>query len=208
MSSGLGRLLGKLSAAALRECFQDYRASFPEWEVKQDGVLVRRTGLLRQVIAFERVRGHAYRPSCSVELLVSPTYQILFAFLAGPRKETRASEHTARWKDVVAAMETQFTPAIRSPLSLAAVIRAASDARAEGGAGNVQRVAGMAILFAIDGDLNGAARCCQDVEGLVDHSRPQADWERTSVETARELLGAIKAGRVEQFLVSRSSLQG
>ncbi len=205
MSSGLGRLLGRLSAAALRECFQDYRASFPEWEVKQDGVLVRTTGLLRQVIAFERVRGHAYRPSCSVELLVSPTYQILFAFLAGPRKETRASEHRARWKDVVAAMETQFTPTIRSPLSLAAVIRAASDARTEGGAGNVQRVAGMAILFAMDGDFEQAERCCTDVEELVDRSRPQADWERASVATTRELRNAIKAGRVEQFLSSQSA---
>jgi hypothetical protein len=57
----------------------------------------------------------------------------------------------------------------------------------------------------MDGDFEQAERCCTDVEELVDRSRPQADWERASVETTRELRNAIKTGRVEQFLSSQSA---
>lgn len=51
----------------------DYRREFPTWESLGQEMLVRFEGAVAQTIWFDRLRTGAYRPTCTVRILVAPS---------------------------------------------------------------------------------------------------------------------------------------
>src|SRR2546426_8957898 len=112
-----------LTKQQLFEYSKVYRDAFPDWAVENEVVLVRLQGPIKQCIAFEALRGGAYRPSSSVEVSVSDGVRILFSFLDIKNREILPRDYLVKWPRIVKAMEEQFRPPIRRPLDVAEVLR-------------------------------------------------------------------------------------
>jgi len=103
-----------LTKQQLFEYFKVYRDAFPDWAVENEVVLVRLQGPIKQCIAFEALRGGAYRPSSSVEVLVSDGVRILFSFLDIKNREILPRDYLVKWPRIVKAMEEQFVELCRN----------------------------------------------------------------------------------------------
>jgi hypothetical protein len=188
------------------KCFADYRAAFPDWDVKQQVILARAHGPIEQHIAFEALRANsyrpAYRPSCSIQVLGAGIgFQLLFSFLDIKHREVYPRDHEAKFPNVLKAMEEQFQPCIRKPLDVADVIQLAEEQVEAGGAGNIQYCSGLATLNAHAGNKERALFWCTQVEEQLNHlGREPADWELQGAKYARQLAEAIRAGEQRAFL--------
>jgi hypothetical protein len=192
-----------LTKRQLIECFTDYRGAFPDWTVEHDVVLTRSEGPLKQHIAFEALRSGAYRPSCSVEVLVTLEVRILFCFLDIKHREVYPREHLAKWPGLVRAMEEQFQPPVRNPLDVLEVFRLEEEAVVRDRIENVNHFCALAALGAFLGYAESALLWCDRAErDLKNQGHQPAEWELRQAQFARRLREAIEAGQAELFLRS------
>ena len=192
-----------LTKRQLAEYFSDYRAAFPDWTEEHDVVLTRSGGPIKQHIAFEALRGGAYRPSCSVEILITLGVRILHRFLDIRHREVYPRQHLERWPQVVKAMEEQFEPPIRKPLEVLEVLRLEEEEIARVGFENINDFCGVAALHAYLGHAETALLWCDRAdESLKSQGRQPPGWELRQAQFARRLREAIGAGQEESFLRS------
>jgi len=190
----------RLTKRELVTFFEVYRDAFPNWSVEHDTVLTRSEGLIRQDISFEALRDGAYRPSCSVDVLITPPAQLLFRFLDIKHREVLPREHERKWPLLLKAMEEQFLPAVRKPLDVAEVLRVAEQDVAEQG-GNINQLTGLAAMNAYLGNNQRALLWCKRIEDeLVNVGREPADWKLGRARFARQLREAIDRGQEQSFL--------
>ena len=85
----------KITALTKRQLvgyFDDYRDAFPGWNVEHDVDFARTQGPVKQHVALEALRSGTYRPSCSVEILVTPGVPVLTRFLDIKHREVLPRE--------------------------------------------------------------------------------------------------------------------
>src|SRR5688572_8126818 len=121
-----------ITKAQLKAVVADYAKVFPSWGVLPDGTaLIRSTGPVRQMVWFQKMSSAAYRPTHSIGALALPGCHIrmLPQILDVKHREVEHRWHERKLADTVTAMEQQFQPDIRKPLSVAEVL-ALCEARA------------------------------------------------------------------------------
>jgi hypothetical protein len=184
--------------------FKDYREAFPDWGVEHDVVLVRSHGPVKQHVAFEALRSGAYRPSCSVEVLVTPGVRVLTRFLDIKHREVLPREHAAKRPLVLKAMEDQFQPSVRSPLDATEVLRLTEEEVVRDRIDKTHHSVALAALNAYVGNLDRAAWWCDRVPiQLAGLGREPADWEQEHAEYVQQLRQAITRGQAQAFLQDR-----
>lgn len=190
-----------LTKTELVRLFQDYRAAFADWSVEHDVVLVRSQGPLKQHIAFEALRSGAYRPSCSVQVLVAPDVRLLAQFLDIKHREVLPREHGVKTPRVVAAMDSQFLPLVRRPLVVEEVLRLAEEEVVRDRIEKLHYSTGLAALNAYVGNIDRALWWCDRVPTQISAlGRTPAEWEQRQETFASELRHAIQHGEARAFL--------
>jgi hypothetical protein len=118
-------------------------------------------------------------------------------FLDIKHREVLLRQHADKWKSVVAAMEQQFRPFIRTPLDFLE-IRSLCEERATE---TTNDLCMLAMLNAYVGDRQKALRYCERIETAVPPTlAPRPDWERGRIAFGRQLRAAIEAGNERQFI--------
>ena len=193
-----------LTKKHLLDCFRNYREAFPDWAVEHDVVLSRVNGAVRQQIGFQALRTGAYRPSCSIQVLLVPEFcYVLQQWLDVKHREVSLREHATKWPSVVKAMEEQFLPPIRNPLSVVETLRLAEEDTERNGIDNLNNSTGLAALNAYQGNLERALYWCDRVKTCsAKMERQLGEWEVRKVEFVTQLLHAIDEGRERMFLAS------
>jgi hypothetical protein len=180
--------------------FGDYRAAFPEWEVRHGVALMRSNGVVSQHISFEALRSGGYRPTCAVYVLGVPDAQVLARFLTPKYRQVMPREHESSFLHICRAMEDQFLPAIRQPLDTANVLDLAEQEVARDRIDSTNYSVALATLSARTGRMDRAEWWCDRVpEQLALLGRPPADWQLRHVEYARRLRDAIRQRRTDEF---------
>jgi hypothetical protein len=184
--------------------FNDYRDAFPDWNVEHDVVFARSQGPVKQHVAFEALRSGAYRPSCSVEILVTPGVRVLTRFLDIKHREVLPREHATKRSLVLNAMEDQFQPPIRKPLDVAEVLRLAEEEVVRDRIDKTHHSVALAALNAYVGKLDRATWWCDRVAvQLAALGREPADWELEHAAYVQQLRQAITGGQAPAFLQAR-----
>jgi hypothetical protein len=191
-----------MSKTQLTNVAKCYATVFPGWEMFGGVGFFRIEGPIRQQIAFEALPSGAYRPSCGIRALSLPSARMLFQHLDVRHRQVLLRQHESRWGEVVAAMEQQFSPAIRKPIDLDEVVslceREARNATND--------LAMLAILYAWLGRNQEAIDRCQRMEQAPAPTlAPRLDWERRHIEFGRDLVKAIAAGKARQFIETASN---
>lgn len=193
----------RISQSDLQRVFADYRSSFPDWRVEHEVVLARREGLIKQHITFEALQSGVYRPSCCVQVCVIPSPQLLFRFLDFPFRSVTLRLHSAKWREVVSAMERQFLPEIREALRVAKVIEHAESEVAVPHDANLQTCAGLAVLCAVEGRDDRALWWCDRADRVrLGIGRELAAWEHAYTIMIEGLKSATREGRGRDFVGS------
>ena len=188
--------------------FNDYRLAFSDWRVEHDVVLARSHGPVEQRISFEALRSGAYRPLCSVVVLVAPGTQVLPRFLDIKHREVLPREHSAKLPSVLKVMEDQFQPSIRRPLDAAEVLRLAEEEVVRDKIDKTLYSVALAALNAFVGNSDRATSWCDRVPiQLAGLGREPADWEQEHAEYAQQLRQAIKSGQARAFLQAHLAQQ-
>jgi hypothetical protein len=191
-----------LTNQQLAEFFGDYRKVFASWSVEHDVVLVRGQGPIVQRIGFEPLRDGAYRPSCSVEVLIVGV-RILHRYLDIKHREILPRNHVAKMPLVIKAMEEQFQPSIRKPLDVGEVVRLGEQEVARDSIDNANHLSALAALNAHVGDAQRALHWCERVdERLAKKGAHLADWETRLLRFAMGLREALKRGDQQAFLAA------
>jgi len=194
-----------MTKTQLVEYFRVYRDAFPDWRVEHDVVLVRSNGPIKQHIAFEALRAGSYRPSCSIQVLVAPEVRLLTRFLDIKHRELLPRDHSAKWPDMVKAMEEQFLPSVRKALNTAEVLQLGEEAVARDKIDNINYSSGLAALNAYVGNMDRALWWCERINTqLAAKEREPADWEQHLATFAQQLREAITTGRVQSFFRERA----
>lgn len=195
-----------ITKAELREFLEPYRLAFPGWNALGDRALYRDTWPVRQQIGFQVLRSAQYRPSCALSIIPVPSGQLLYQLLDVRHREVGRRDHARRWPEVLRAMETQFEPDVRAPLTLEGALRAA-----EAGVVGIERVhagtaAGLALLNACLGNTAAGVHWCERVMLLPkSEGRDLYPWEPPIIAFATELRTALQTGETNGFL---SDLKG
>lgn len=186
-----------ISKVQLTNVVKHYATVFPGWEMFAGVGFFRTEGPIRQQIGFEALPSGAYRPSCGIRALPLPTARMLFRHLDVRHRQVLFRQHESRWKDIVAAMEQQFMPAIRKPIDLEEVAELCErEAR-----NATNDLAMLAILYAWLGRKDEAIRCCESLEHAPPPAlAPRLDWETRHIEFSRALAKAISTGTECSFL--------
>lgn len=199
-------MIKPLTKKQLKVYFEDYRTAFPDWSVEHEVVLVRSRWPLVQRISFEALRSGAYRPSCSVEAAIVPGVRILHRFLDVKHRQVNPLGHASRWRGVVAAMEEQFQPPIRTPLEVAEVLQLAEEEVSRDKIDNPNHFSVLAALNGFTGDTKRAAWWCTRVEDWMTRAEtPVWDWALQRARYTRGLWKAIEEGRQSEFFETVSS---
>jgi len=197
-----------LTKAQLIRFVQDYHSAFPDWHVEHDVVLVRSQGPLRQHIAFEALRDGAYRPSCSVEVLLAPEARVLARFLDIKHREVLPREHVAKLPSVVRAMESDFLPPVRRPLHVEKVLQLAEEDATKSKIETLQYSNALAALNAFVGNSDRALSWCDRVMQQIAAIRETpADWEQRQGQFAVHLREAILREEAHAFLDRKTGKQ-
>lgn len=201
------------SLQRLREIAKDHASALPGWAMYKDDFffgLWRSSGPIRQNIWFGVMSDGEYRLSHDVTAFIPHLKAIenqkpwvgMLAQLLSIRDRLQsisASRHAARWRDAVAAMEREFKPDIRAPLDLTEIAEmCVAETLGYWGQNNLAMVA---ILYAATGRTDEARQCCirlQSIEWPDDDE--MVDWDRAMKAFGLDLLKAIEAGEVQQFL--------
>ena len=187
----------------LRQAFEPYRQAFPDWSVEHDVVLYRSVCPVKQKIALHALRSGAYRPSHSIELIlpIPDGCSLLGAYLDVRHREVLLREHDVKWPKVLKAMEEQFLPAVRKPLSVSEVLLQSEREMDRNGSENINDLTGLAAINAFAGLSQRALYWCGRVVHRAAHmGRPLGDWEVRKVEFVLALQAAVEAGTVSNLL--------
>jgi hypothetical protein len=188
------RPLTKKQLAEIVEC---YATVFPDWEIVNGQVFARTFGPVCQLVGIEALRSGAYRPWAGIRAVPVPDVRMLHQFLDIKHVQILPRQHSAMWKDVVAAMEEQFRPSIRKPLDLRE-IKGLCEQEARPMTNDLCM---LAILSAYLGERAEALSFCEQMETVGPPTlAPRLDWERRHLEFGRELRQAIEAGNERPFL--------
>lgn len=185
----------------LVNCVADYQTAFPGWVVERGLTLTRNFGPVRQVIAFEALRSGAYRPSCSIDVLTTPSSQLLFSFLDIKHRQVTLRRHTEVWPHIVQAMEKQFRPSIRESIDVREIIRLAEQEIAEARAGNSRYLSGVASLNAYVGDKTRALFWCDKIDADLSSS-VLTEWEVEVRQLAFRIRSAVINDQVKSLFFS------
>lgn len=190
-----------MSKTQLTNVVKCYATMFPDWEMFGAVGFFRAEGPIRQEIGFEALASGAYRPASVIVARPLPTSSMLFQHLDVRHRQVLLRQHDSRRKDIVAAMEQQFKPAIRKPIDVEEVA-----ALCEREARNATNdLAMLAILYAWLGRDDEAIDCCQRMEQAPTPTlAPRLDWERRHIEFGCDLTKAVTAGTGRQFLEAAS----
>lgn len=194
-----------LTKQQLIACFQPYREAFLDWEVEHDTVLARARGPLKQTIYFQSLRTGAYRPSHAVEILlpIPDGCSILHSHLDIKHRDVFPREHSAKWPQMLKAMEEQFIPPIRKPLDVAETLQFGEKEAEVDRIENINHMAGLAALNAYLGNTKRAGYWCGRLEIRAVHiGRPLGDWEVRKRQYALALQQAIDAGKGQKFVTT------
>ena len=194
-----------LTKKQLVEYFKPYREAFSDWVVEHGVVLTRRHGPLRQSIHFQALRSGAYRPSHSIDIVMSVPdgCSILQRHLDPKHREVLPREHSTKWPLVLKAMEQQFVPSIREPLDVAETLRLGEDEAEREQIENISYITGLAVLNAYIEDGERSLHWCGRIEQIASHmGRPLGGWEIRKREYALALQQAIKTDRAQEFLIA------
>lgn len=154
-------MIRPLTKVQLSQIVSDYHAAFADWVLLPGVGFHRSAGLLRQHIGFEALRSGAYRPSCSVELLMPPNLRVLHRFLDVRHRQVELRAHERVRPAVAAAMEEQFQPHVRGELTCISVLALMEVEIARDKITNPNCLAGAAALSALVGDGSRARGWCR-----------------------------------------------
>lgn len=201
--------LKPLTKAELKKYFNEYRDAFPDWFVKHQMLLARRTGPIEQHIYFQSLRWGAYRPSCSIHVDGPGIgFQLLNRMLDVKHREVRPIEHVKKFPLVLEAMQQQFVPSVQKPLDVEEVARLAEQDVIDGRAGKIPYLLAIMILCAYLKNYDRALYWHERVESnLVSQPYARPDYEMRHVQLSRQLNEAIRSGNPEPLLASIFSSQ-
>lgn len=193
----------------------DYATAFPDWMRYADEFclgLWRACGPARQNIWFGATSIGTYRLSHDVSVFIPPLrasgnempWVAMLPQLMGHQvglrlQHIRASEHSARWREAVSAIEQQFRPDIRKPLDLKEIT---SLCEAEEREWSQNDLVMMAILYAWQGERDEARQRCIRLQSVpAPHEVPEmVAWHHEMLAFGLSLLRAIEAGTEHEFL--------